>query len=146
MAGREGKVNRHARGGGEAKPNIELGNRLKQRRIDAGLTQQELADAVGATREYLAHIESGRVKGVVYPELLNKLQSVLGFVGWEMLEAMGYSTGAMPLGGDGIDSALLARLAGMTPEQQRTVLAMIMINDRLNNSDAADNEALEVAG
>ena len=34
--------------------------RMKQSRIDAGLSQQQLADAVGATRQTIGLIEAGR--------------------------------------------------------------------------------------
>ena len=39
--------------------------RVKQARIDAGLSQQQLADAVGATRQTIGLIEAGRY----YPSL-----------------------------------------------------------------------------
>lgn len=136
------KANRRMQGGGLAKPNKELGRRLQELRVSVGLTQQELADATGVTREYIAHIEAGRVKGVIYPDLFNKLRRQLGFAGWEMLESMGYQTGATPSGSSGVNAALLARLSMMTPAQQRTVLSMIMLNDRLGDdggsSDTSD--------
>jgi transcriptional regulator with XRE-family HTH domain len=39
-----------------------LGERLKQRRLEAGLTQAQLADAAGVLRTSVTNIEAGRQK------------------------------------------------------------------------------------
>ena len=39
---------------------IELGNKVKLARIEAGLTQQELADQVGITRQTIGLIEANK--------------------------------------------------------------------------------------
>ena len=39
---------------------VESGKRIKEMRKKAGVTQEELADAIGMTREALARIETGK--------------------------------------------------------------------------------------
>lgn len=39
---------------------VESGKRIKEMRKRAGMTQEELADAIGMTREALARIETGK--------------------------------------------------------------------------------------
>lgn len=39
---------------------VESGKRIKKMRKKAGMTQEELADAIGMTREALARIETGK--------------------------------------------------------------------------------------
>ena len=39
---------------------IEIGNRLKLARVEKGLTQSELADLAGVTRQTIGLIEGGR--------------------------------------------------------------------------------------
>jgi len=52
---------------------LSLGRAITQRRLDANVTQLELAMAVGVTRSYLSDIERGR-RNVT----LNTLESVAG--------------------------------------------------------------------
>lgn len=40
---------------------VESGKRIKEMRKKAGMTQEELADAIGMTREALARIETGKM-------------------------------------------------------------------------------------
>lgn len=37
-----------------------INNLIKEKRIEKGLTQQELANAIGITRNYISDIENGR--------------------------------------------------------------------------------------
>ena len=50
---------------------------LKKARQDKGLTQQQLADKLGITRQTISHIECGRIK----PSINNAkaIANVLGF-------------------------------------------------------------------
>ena len=48
---------------------------LKEARLRAGLTQRELADAVGCSRENYSAIETGRLEGSI--EIWIQLQKVL---------------------------------------------------------------------
>jgi transcriptional regulator with XRE-family HTH domain len=48
---------------------------VKEARIKAGITQQELADTVGTTREYLSNIENGHKTPSF--EMLDKIAKVL---------------------------------------------------------------------
>lgn len=60
----------------------ETGKRIRQLRIAAGLTQEELAVRVGVYSKYFVHVESGR-KGCsvdVYVELSNVLNVSLDYL------------------------------------------------------------------
>ena len=56
---------------------ILLGLSLAEHRRKAGLTQKELADACGISREHLAAIESAKIKRPFSVETLLKICSVL---------------------------------------------------------------------
>ena len=49
---------------------------LAERRIDKGLTQAQLADAVGSSASYIAQLESGHRRASI--DLLTRLASVFG--------------------------------------------------------------------
>ena len=55
---------------------IEIGRRIQQARRTAGITQAELADAIGLSRTSMSNIERGRHK-----ILLHKLEDVSRVVG-----------------------------------------------------------------
>lgn len=38
-----------------------LGERVRERRVDRGVTQEDLAHAAGVHRTYMTHVETGRV-------------------------------------------------------------------------------------
>jgi transcriptional regulator with XRE-family HTH domain len=95
-----------------------LGDRVRWYRERAKLSQGDVADEVGVTRDYISSIEIGRI-GVVYPTVFNGLQRTLGFPGWEMLELMGYHTNATTLDTQGIYPPLLSFISKMDKEQQR---------------------------
>lgn len=100
-----------------------LGARIRAYRQAAHLTQRQAAEAVGITREYLASIETGRA-GVIYPDIFLRLHDVLGFPGWEILEAMGYPTD-MPDAETEIDPRLIAALGDTGQETQRLILQLL---------------------
>jgi DNA-binding XRE family transcriptional regulator len=54
---------------------LEVGNRIKIAREHGGMTQQELANKIGITRESLFAIENGKRKGNI--ETLKKISEVL---------------------------------------------------------------------
>lgn len=60
-----------------------LGQRLAERRKILGLTQQQLADAIGIAQQTLAHYEVGRLR--VAAALLPRLSQVLGLSLEELL-------------------------------------------------------------
>lgn len=114
-----------------------LGDRLRWYRERAKLSQGDLAEVVGVTRDYISSIEIGRI-GVVYPRVFNGLQRTLGFPGWELLELMGYHTTATSKEEGGIYPPLLAFLGKMDASQQQATFealrAMARIDGRVGRS------------
>lgn len=53
-----------------------VGNIIKRRRMELGLTQQDVADRAGISRQYVAEIEAGRRKPTL--ATLERLFLVLG--------------------------------------------------------------------
>ncbi|MEI6486987.1 MAG: helix-turn-helix transcriptional regulator [Sphingomonadales bacterium] len=56
---------------------MSLGAKLKALRLKKGLSLQDLADAVGASKAHIWDLETGRAKNPTV-ELLTKLSTVLG--------------------------------------------------------------------
>ena len=56
---------------------MSLGAKLKALRLKKGLSLQDLADAVGASKAHIRDLETGRAKNPTV-ELLTKLSTVLG--------------------------------------------------------------------
>jgi len=61
-----------------------IGKKLKDKRIRAGLTQQELADKTGMTQTTIARIETDRVEPAV--RSLRKLSDALGVTISDLLD------------------------------------------------------------
>lgn len=124
--------------------NREFGSLLREYRRAAGLTQAELARRADVTRHYIASMESGRI-GVVYPDVFTKLQRVLGFPGWVLLEAIGYHTGLRERE-DGADTAahvqpaLLGAIADLTADQQQAVFDLVAATRRLTKVLGTDQQ------
>lgn len=57
--------------------NIEIGNRIKQRRKELGLTMQELAEKIGLNISTISRYESGKIEKVKIP-VIKSLSEVLG--------------------------------------------------------------------
>lgn len=57
--------------------NIEIGNRIKQRRKELGLTMQELAEIVGLNKSTILRYETGKIEKVKIP-VIKSLSEVLG--------------------------------------------------------------------
>lgn len=55
----------------------EFGQKVRDRRIKEGLSQQELADKIGISRNYLSQIERGQATNLSW-QVREKLSSVLG--------------------------------------------------------------------
>ncbi len=58
----------------------EFGKRVRDRRIEEGLTQEKLAQAVGISRNYLSQIERGQATNISW-HVMERLTSVLGLKG-----------------------------------------------------------------
>ncbi len=63
--------------------NQRLGQLIGARRIEAGLTQEELADRAGLHWTYVSGIERGRRNPSV--AVLIRIGAALGTTGWELL-------------------------------------------------------------
>jgi len=61
-------------------PMDEFGNTVRLRRRQEGLSQQELAEKVGISRNYLSQIERGQATNLSW-QVMEKLTSVLGLKG-----------------------------------------------------------------
>lgn len=61
----------------------DIGQRVKEARVEAGLTQHELAERAGITDRTIRNLESGR-SGTPQRRILNGLASVLGDVVTEL--------------------------------------------------------------
>lgn len=59
---------------------LEIGYSIKERRLELGMTQVQLAEAAGVSKRCLWSMELGRNTGVQ----LDKLTSVLGVLGLEL--------------------------------------------------------------
>ncbi len=68
---------------------IVLGARLRQARIEAGLTQNELAERMGWTQHLISLYESGsrRMHADLLPELARELEKPLSYF-WENEDAL----------------------------------------------------------
>jgi transcriptional regulator with XRE-family HTH domain len=95
---------------------------IKQARLRAGLTQQELAVRAGMTQPALARIESTRV--------VPRFDTVA-----RLLAECGMRLEALPLAGRGIDRSTIRKMRELTPRQRletaaREAAAMLALTRR----------------
>lgn len=95
----------------------KFGDNLKAARKAAGMTQKELADAVGAKHNSVSNWE----KGLNAPskDTIEKLCEVLQLVPNEL-----FGTGGLSLEADEFTYALYNEVAGLTPENRKKILEM----------------------
>lgn len=55
----------------------EFGKKVRERRVEEGLSQEKLAQAVGISRNYLSQIERGQATNLSW-QVVERLTSVLG--------------------------------------------------------------------
>jgi transcriptional regulator with XRE-family HTH domain len=69
----------------------ELGRRVRARRLQAGLSQEDLGDASGLHRTYIGHLERGEVN----PSLINilKVAAALGIDAAELVKGLADTIG-----------------------------------------------------
>lgn len=62
-------------------PTTLLGQEIRKRLIELGMTQKELAEAVGASERYMWHITHGRRKGTKYiPKIIEVLNLEVSYL------------------------------------------------------------------
>jgi transcriptional regulator with XRE-family HTH domain len=74
-----------------AKQSAELGRRVRERRLELGISQEDLGDISGLHRTYIGHLERGEVN----PSLLNilKVAAALEVDAADLVEGMAQSLG-----------------------------------------------------
>ncbi len=55
----------------------DFGNKVRERRVEEGLSQEKLAQAVGISRNYLSQVERGQATNLSW-QVMERLTSVLG--------------------------------------------------------------------
>jgi repressor LexA len=105
---------------------INLGIKIRHKRIKAGMTLDELGRRAGCSKPYLSTIENGRVKNPPSISLLKKLETVLRFNEGELLE-----TAAMCKLPENV------RL-DLERDRQETAVLKHLISGILNNTITAD--------
>ena len=55
----------------------EFGKKVRERRVEEGLSQEKLAQAVGISRNYLSQIERGQATNLSW-QVMERLTSILG--------------------------------------------------------------------
>lgn len=111
---------------------------IKSHREHTGLTQKEAAMAARQQDGYVSSIEAARLQ-LIYPDPFNALRRVLGFKGYEVLEAMGFETDAT--NGGHISPTLHALIASMDDEQQ---LALVDVIRGMNRYGGASGRQVSV--
>ncbi|AQQ69967.1 LexA repressor [Limihaloglobus sulfuriphilus] len=66
---------------------INLGIKIRRKRIKAGMSLGELGRRAGCSKPYLSTIENGKVKNPPSADLLKKLEAILRFNDGELIEA-----------------------------------------------------------
>lgn len=90
------------------------GTALRRARLQAGLSQGALGNAVGVDRAHIARIESGSIR-IPQPELRQKIAAALG----------GEPEDLEPIGETGPRADLLRTTASLSDQEAETVLAII---------------------
>lgn len=84
----------------------EFGKKVRERRVEEGLSQEKLAQAVGISRNYLSQIERGQATNLSW-QVMNHLTSVLGLTEQEGTD----SEMVLP-----VSLAEFAKTAGLPPD------------------------------
>jgi transcriptional regulator with XRE-family HTH domain len=136
---------------------MKLGDRIRQLRDQAGLTQGQLASFAAVSQGYLSQLENGEVKNPSAAVLLRVAQAI-NVDADDLFEAAGYPTvrtlrRVYQDYADTIDANLLRYLSGLPRDKQRRLLSLLQgIEDVVGGpTDAAwtkgvGAELSEVAG
>jgi transcriptional regulator with XRE-family HTH domain len=99
-------------------PAVSFGTRLAAVRVEAGLTQVELARRVGLSASYLNQLEAGRNQPTL--EILRNLAVTLAV----SIDALAFDADENPTGDDPL--VALARAAVELPEADRAAIATLI--------------------
>jgi transcriptional regulator with XRE-family HTH domain len=138
---------------------MKLGDRIRQLRDQAGLTQGQLASCSAVSQGYLSQLENGEVKNPSAAVLLRVAQAI-NVESDDLFEAAGYPTvrtlrRVYQDYADTIDADLLRYLASLPRDKQRRLLSLLQgIEDVVGgqsteswiNGVAATTQLSEVAG
>ncbi len=138
---------------------MKLGDRIRQLRDQAGLTQGQLASGSAVSQGYLSQLENGEVKNPSAAVLLRVAQAI-NVDADDLFEAAGYPTvrtlrRVYQDYADTIDANLLRYLSGLARDKQRRLLSLLQgiedvvggqVDDSWINGVAATTELSEVAG
>lgn len=135
---------------------MKLGDRIRQLRDQAGLTQGQLASFSAVSQGYLSQLENGEVKNPSAAVLL-RLAQAINIEADDLFEAAGYPTvrtlrRVYQDYADTIDANLLRYLAGLPRDKQRRLLSLLQgIEDLVGGtgeewSNGVGAELSEVAG
>lgn len=108
---------------------MKLGDRIRQLRDEAGLTQGQLASSSGVSQGYLSQLENGEVKNPSAAVLLRIAQAI-GVEADDLFEAAGYPTVRTLRRlyqdyADTIDEDLLRYLSRLARDKQRRLLSLL---------------------
>jgi transcriptional regulator with XRE-family HTH domain len=108
---------------------MKLGDRIRQLRDQAGLTQGQLASSSAVSQGYLSQLENGEVKNPSAAVLLRVAQAI-SVDADDLFEAAGYPTvrtlrRVYQDYADTIDANLLRYLAGLARDKQRRLLSLL---------------------
>jgi transcriptional regulator with XRE-family HTH domain len=92
----------------------DLGQKVRERRRSEGLSQEELAKAVGISRNYLSQIERGQATNLSW-QVMERLTSVLGLQG-EQSGILASGTETSAIADLPASLAEFAQTAGLPPD------------------------------
>lgn len=98
-----------------------FGAKLADARKRKGLTQDEMAEALGMTRGNYGHMENGRRKDPLTPDQAITVSRRLGLNMLELVTAMGYPVECPGLEGEK-EAALILRFRTASPDLRRFLL------------------------
>jgi transcriptional regulator with XRE-family HTH domain len=128
---------------------MKLGDRIRQLREEAGLTQGQLALGSAVSQGYLSQLENGEVKNPSAAVLLRVAEAIQVDAD-ELFESAGYPTvrtlRRLYQGYEStVDDELLHYLAGLSREKQRRLLSLLEGIEKLVVVEAAGAETLTTA-
>ena len=124
---------------------MTIGERIKERRLERGLTLRQLGNLVGVSEATVQRYESGAVQGIA-PAMLNKLaQALETTVSWLVGEHEGQHNAAAAVALSQTEHLLLKLYREFSPEQKSVVRSIILSINALRTQNAEIAKELEFA-